>query len=331
MSKLGPVSVVIPTWCAAAFVEKVLGYLAVQAGAEFEVLVVDNGVVSRETEEVCARFQARFASLRYLRFEKQLGYAGAVNEGSAAAAHDLVAVINNDNLPEPNWLAELVAEYEKAKREGREAIITSHVHRPNFPDPFGARLNIWGRIVRVPRSGAYIPFHPDGSALLFSRAAFGQPYDAEYFIYHEDVALGWRAWLKGYEVRLCEKSRASTFDGGSTRRIRYSTAFFTERNRWLNYFIFLSPLHLLRLLPLLWLDAALKLALGSNRFAKLHAWGWLLLHPCKILKKRRGIQAQRKRQDSEILPLLSFIYADHGIGAWLNLPLKIYAKLTRLI
>ncbi len=234
------VSVVIPTWNAAGDVARVLELLVVQEHAEFEILVVDNGVVNRDTELVCERFRAQIPALRYLRFEKQLGYAGAVNEGTEAAAFDLVAVINNDNLPDQRWLAELVAEYSALKAQRREAVVSSLVNRPDFPEPLGARLNIWGRLVRVPSSGRYIPFHADGSAFLFSKAAFGLPYDPDYFIYHEDVALGWRAWLSGKEVTLAEKSLAATFDGGSTRRIKYLTAFYTERNRWLNYIVFLS-------------------------------------------------------------------------------------------
>lgn len=331
MSKPGEnsVSVVIPTWNAARDVERVLSLLAKQEGVNFEILVVDNGVVNQETEILCQRLA--WPQLRYLKFEKQLGYAGAVNEGAAAAKNDLVAVINNDNLPEPHWLAELVAMYTAEKSAGREAIVSSHVHRPDFLDPFGARMNLWGRIVRVPRVGEYIPFHPDGSSFLFSRAAFGAPYDPDYFIYHEDVALGWRAWLKGYEVKVAEKSKAETFDGGATRRIKYLTAFYTERNRWLNYFTFLSAGSLIRALPLLTADAKIKFLFGSNRRAKLHAWIWLWFHPGVILRKRAEIQAQRKRADREILPLLSFKYADAGMGARLNGIFAAYAKCVGLL
>lgn len=321
-----PVSVVIPTWNAAPFVERALECLCEQAGVEFETVVVDNGVVNRETEEVCERFRGRLPTLRYLRFEKQLGYAGAVNEGTAAAKHDLVAVTNNDNLPAPHWLSQLVQCYESAPG----SIVTANVHRPDFPDPFGARMNVWGRIVRVPRHGEYVPFHPDGSSFLFSRKTFGLPYDPDYFIYHEDVSLGWRAWLMGHEVRLCENAKASTFDGGSTRRIKYSTAYYTERNRWLNYFVFLSCASLGKLMPLFLLDAALKLLLGSNRRAKLHALAWIILHPGVILKKRRAVQKLRKRSDAEILPLLSFKYADGGIAARLNGFMRAYARMFGL-
>ena len=51
-----------------------------------------------------------------------------------------------------------------------------------------------------------------------------------------------------------------------------------------------------------------KLVGGSNRLAKLQAWIWLLASPLLVYRKRRAIQAMRKRSDSEILPLLSCAY-----------------------
>jgi GT2 family glycosyltransferase len=319
------VTVVVPTWNAAAMMEKSLPCLVHQVGVRYEILVVDNGVVNGETEDVCRRFREGFPELHYLGFPKQLGYAGAVNAGVRAARYELVAVCNNDNLPEPGWLQALLNDYRKSGNPG--AVVSSLVARPDFPDPLGARLNLWGRIVRDARPGPYIPFHPDGSAFLFSRAAYPRPYDEDYFLYHEDVSLGWRAWLTGGEVLLAEDSRASTFDGGSTRRIAYLSAFYTERNRWLNYLLFLSGSSLFFLIPLLKADALVKLVFGSNRRAKAAAWIWIIGHPRSVLRKRAALQAQRKRADRDFLGLLSFHYADGIPGVLVNWFFRGYARL----
>lgn len=297
-------SVVIPTWNAAPFVDRVLSALVKQEGVSYEILVVDNGVINNETEVVCAKYSS-FPALRYLKYEKQLGYAGAVNAGSKEAASNLVAVINNDNIPDPHWLAELV----KAHESHPGAIIGSLVDRPDMPDALGCVFNYWCRVVRPAgyRRGETL-LHPDGSAFLFDRSIYGIPYDEDYFIYQEDLALGWRAWLMGHSVILARKSRAVTFDGGSTRRIAYKTAYYTERNRWLNYLIFLSPISLILLLPSLKLDALLKLFFGSNQKAKLHAWAWIITHPLLIWKKRRAMQQLRKVEDEKILPQFSATY-----------------------
>ncbi|MGE3260408.1 MAG: glycosyltransferase family 2 protein [Bacteriovoracia bacterium] len=304
-----PVSVVIPTWNAAAFVDRVLEALTKQQGVEYEILVVDNGVVNADTEAVANRHREYFPNLRYLKFERQLGYAGAVNAGAAAAQYPLVAVMNNDNIPEARWLVELLSVFEAEATERSSVIVGSLIERPGFSDPLGCNLNFWARIVRVPgwRRNRNL-FHPDGSAFLFDKRVFPVPYDEDYFVYQEDVALGWRAWLEGHRVLLAEKSRGVSFDGGSTRRIAYKTAYFTERNRWINYLCYLSIPNLLCALPALFLDNLFKLAFGKQRGAKLHAWAWLVVDPGHIWNCRQAIQKNRKRHDRDILPLLSGSY-----------------------
>lgn len=326
------VSVVIPTWNAADCVERVLEKLVAQEGADFEIVVIDNGVVNDETRRVVERFGQSSPKVRYLAYKKQLGYAGAVNAGTWAASHDLIAVLNNDNLPEPRWLAELVKEWDRAKRAGIDAVISSRVERPATPESLSSALNVFGRYVVPPGGWDRQLFSPDGSAFLFDRRLFGLPYDEEYFIYHEDVYLGWRARLMGCEVRWAPESRAVTFDGGSTKRIAYKTAFYTERNRWLNYFSFLSSSALARLFPALALDLIVKFVFGTNRRAKLHAWLWLLVNPGKIAQKRSRFQRRRKRGDEEVLPYLSGAYfTPKGAGARLvNAVFSAYFRWMRL-
>lgn len=303
---LEPASVVIPSWNGAAILAPTLAALRKLEGVEYEVIVVDHGRQNRDTEILMRGLPAQF---RYVGLDEQLGYAGAVNHGTSLARHRLVAVICNDVIVEPDWLAELV------RASAGAAVVTSLVTRPGF-EPLAARLNLWGRIVPAQRESAeaYEPFFPDGSAFLFEKNKLGLPFDSDYFLYLEDVSLGWRARLQGFSVKLAPRSRALNADGGTTRRTPYRTAFFTERNRWLNYFSYLSAGSLLRLLPVLWADALVRLIAGSNRRAKLHAWAWLFAHPLLLWRKRAEKQKLRRRHDDEILPLLSGRYlAEDGI------------------
>ncbi len=327
---LEPASVVIPSWNGAALLRPTLMNLVKLEGLEFEVLVVDHGRINRDSEAVVREVSAHHPNVFYLGREEQLGYAGAVNFGASQARYRLVAVLCNDVLVEKDWLAELVRVF--ADRAGRHPVVTSLVHRPGFDNPLGARMNIWGRIVKTGEAPGkeYIPFFPDGSAFLFDKNFLGLPFDSDYFLYQEDVSIGWRSWLMGEEVVLAPLSLALNADGGTTRRTPFSTAYFTERNRWLNYFIFLSFWSLLRLLPLLWLDAALKLIAGSNRRAKLYAWCWLFAHPIRIWGKRRAMQRQRTRSDAEILARISFVYADRGVARCVNGLVKGYVRAVGL-
>lgn len=326
-------SVVIPTWNAASFVDRVLEKLILQEGVAFEILVIDNGVVNQETKIVTEKYQSKFPHLKYFSYAKQLGYAGAVNAGVENASSDLVAVINNDNLPDARWLIELVNAFHAHKTQNKSVIVSSLVHRPDFAEPMKAKTNFCSRIVypEFTPSDTRV-FHPDGSAFLFDKSVFGLPYDEDYFIYHEDVYLGWRAWLMGHEVRIVPESKAETFDGGSTRRIAYRTAYYTERNRWINYLIFYSWSTFFRLYPIWLFDSSIKFVLGRNKKAKLHGESWVITNLSTILKKRKAMQALRKRGDDEILPLLSGSYMskENKLSILFNPLIKLYLKIVCL-
>lgn len=321
------ISIVIPSWNGASILPPTLEHLSRLEGVEFEVLVVDHGRLNRDTEALLSRY-VRDPRFVYVGLDEQLGYAGACNLGAERAKNRLVAILCNDVLVERDWAVELVRKF---RATGGSPVVTSLVTRPGFEAALSSRYNIWGRIVDtgVPVPAAdYVPFFPDGSAFLFDKAALGLPFDADYFLYQEDVSIGWRAWLMGERVVMAPLSRALNADGGTTRRTPYKTAFYTERNRWLNYLRFLSAGSFLRLWLAFDLDCDLKLVVGSNRLAKLHAWAWLLSHPLTIWRKRRETQKLRRRSDAEILRLLTPKYVP-GNGV-LNKLFAVYFKLVGL-
>lgn len=321
------ISIVIPSWNGASILPPTLEHLSRLEGIDFEVLVVDHGRLNRDTEALLTRY-AHDPRFVYVGLDEQLGYAGACNHGAARAKNRLVAILCNDVLVEKDWALELVRKF---RETGGSPVVTSLVTRPGFEAALSSRYNIWGRIVDtgVPTPATdYVPFFPDGSAFLFDKEALGLPFDADYFLYQEDVSIGWRAWLMGERVVMAPLSRALNADGGTTRRTPYKTAFYTERNRWLNYLKFLSMGSFLRLWFALDLDCDLKLVFGSNRLAKLHAWAWLLSHPLTIWRKRREAQALRKRSDSEIFRLLTPKYVP-GNGP-INKVFAIYFRLFGL-
>jgi GT2 family glycosyltransferase len=324
------VSVVIPSWNGAQLVAKTLERLVRSEGVNFEVLVIDHGRLNRDTEKALVGFAA-YPWVRYVGCDEQLGYAGAVNRGTELAASDTVVVICNDVLVAPDWLKELVAAHRRARAEGENPVLFSLVNREILGDVRRARANIWLRILEPPGSEPEerFPF-PDGSAFLFDRQFYGHPFDGEYFLYQEDAYLGWRAWLSGDGVRMAPTSRADNFDGGTTRRTPYLTSYLTERNRWLNYLIFLSVASLIRLGPLLFLDAFVKLAFGTNRRAKLQAWCWIVMHPRKILAKRRVRQKERRHGDERILALFSATYIQAAPGHPVNIFFRVLAKICGL-
>jgi GT2 family glycosyltransferase len=72
-----------------------------------DVLVVDNGSEDGSAEA------ARTAGARVIELGRNLGFSGAVNRGIEETHTELVAIVNNDVEPEPDWLAHLAAAIEQ--------------------------------------------------------------------------------------------------------------------------------------------------------------------------------------------------------------------------
>ncbi|MCO5142896.1 MAG: glycosyltransferase [Oligoflexia bacterium] len=300
------VSIVIPTWQGDFLLEKTLSSVVNQTYRNFHVIVVDNGVIDTKTKVLCEKKWG--FSIQYLSFKRQLGYAGAVNMGVRSATTPLVLVMNNDNLMHEECLQKLVS---RALSETDKTIISANVHRPDFLSPEEYSYSIWGRHIKEDkRNKSDQIFHPDGSAFLFHREKYLEPYISHYFIYQEDVYLGFLALLIGGKTLIEKSAKVATFDGGSTKRIRYKTAYYTERNRIWNYFLFLTWKNFLFLSPALFIDLLIKFIFGRHRMAKIHSYGSIVFDLPKILKWRSFVQKKRLVSDSEIFEQLSFQYMD---------------------
>jgi glycosyltransferase involved in cell wall biosynthesis len=105
------VSVVVPAWNAAAFIEKTLATVAAQTFKDFEVIVVDDGSAD-DTKAVVEAFLAKNALAGRCVRQENKKIAGARNTGIRAAAGELIAFLDHDDLWFPEKLAKTVAEFD---------------------------------------------------------------------------------------------------------------------------------------------------------------------------------------------------------------------------
>jgi glycosyltransferase involved in cell wall biosynthesis len=105
------VSVVVPAWNAASFIDKTLTTVAAQTFRDFEVVVVDDGSAD-DTNLVAARFlEAHGLRGRCIKQENKK-IAGARNTGIRAAEAELIAFLDHDDLWFPDKLAAVIAEFD---------------------------------------------------------------------------------------------------------------------------------------------------------------------------------------------------------------------------
>lgn len=238
MSNAPRVTVVVPNFNGADHLRRCLAALDRQDYADFEVVVIDNASTDESAEVV----RDHGPRTRLVQLPANRGYAGACNVGAASAAGPYVAFLNNDTEPDLAWLRELVA---CAERHPQAASIASKVVRLSDPELLDGAGDSMTRSLKAFRRGAgerdmgrYSEeeqvFSASGTAclwrrdLLFDLGAF----DNWYFAYYEDVDLGFRARLAGFECWYAPGAVVGHAGAATAATVRAVDSRYSIRNRW---------------------------------------------------------------------------------------------------
>jgi GT2 family glycosyltransferase len=282
------VSVVVVTWNARADLEACLASLAAQTDRDFETVVVDNG----SQDGSISRVRQLYPDVRVVETGRNLGFAEGCNRGIAASRGRWIATLNNDALADPHWIEALRRAIESAapglgmvqcrilRLERRDVLAsTGVVLRPDgcFEDRDA------GRPARVEPSEAGV-FCACAAAALYRREMLEAVrlssgiFDRSYFAYFEDVDLGWRARLAGWEAVYWPEATVFHAEHASARR--RAPGFVVRqcrRNRVRTLVKNASPGFLFRAMPRLLRDAAGEVGDGPRELGSwlLAAWDGL--------------------------------------------------------
>lgn len=200
------VTVVVPVRDRPEELSRLLAALADTTDGLAGVIVVDDG--SRDGER--CREVASAAGARVLRHTASRGPAAARNTGLAAATSDYVAFLDSDVVPEPGWLAPLLAHLvDPAVGLVAPRIVGLPVSNPSWLIRYEAMrssLDLGPDPAPVlPRSRvAYVP----SAALVVRRAAIGAGFDEDMPV-AEDVDLGLRLYAAGWRMRYEPAARVA--------------------------------------------------------------------------------------------------------------------------
>jgi glycosyltransferase involved in cell wall biosynthesis len=118
-------TVYIPCYDAARFIEASIRALLNQTRPPDELLVIDDGSIDNSAE------LASRLPVRVIRHEKNRGLAAARNTAFANATHPLVGAIDADVLPDPTWLEHLFRHFADPHIVGTGGrLIEAHHSRP---------------------------------------------------------------------------------------------------------------------------------------------------------------------------------------------------------
>jgi GT2 family glycosyltransferase len=240
MMRSGPsVSIVIPNWNGADLLPACLRALHHRQGVEFDLIVVDNGSFDASLLSV----SAIFPDATVLRLGENFGFAVAANKGAALANGEYIGFLNSDARPEPGWLLELI---QCLERHPRAAAATPKLLRCGTGSCLDGAGDAMTWSLKAYRRGAgeldvgqfedeERVFAAPATAVLWRAEAFRAlgGFDESFFAYYEDVDIGFRALLAGYEAWYAPRAVARHLGSAtSVRDRRQFENFHAVANRW---------------------------------------------------------------------------------------------------
>ena len=313
------VSVIIPNYNGKKYLKDCLDAMENQSFRDFEVLLVDNGSEDGSREYV----EEVYPWVRLIPLSENTGFCGAVNQGIKKSSSPLVILLNNDTIAEKNFVEELVKGMESKPRAfSCQAKLLEMRHQDRvddagnyycalgwaFADGKGKPEENYNREKKIFASCA-------GAAIyrreLLDKTGF---FDEEHFAYLEDLDIGYRGRLLGYENWFCPKARVLHVGSGTTGsrynlfKVRYSS-----RN---NVYLIYKNMPLLQIiwnLPLFILGFGVKMAFFTMKgFGREYAAGL-----------KNGIAISAKNREKKFHAL--------SVKRYLEIQLELYKNLGKFL
>ncbi len=301
--------------------------------SKLEIIVVDNASGDDSLEKLGAVKN----KIKLIVSENNLGFAGGVNLGVKGATGEVIALLNNDARADKNWITSAV---EKLNSDKEIAAIACKVlnwdgSKIDFVDGSLTWYGMGYKREAEKPVNQVIDYERDvlfatGSAMFVKKSIFDEVggFDENFFMFYEDVDLGWRLNLFGYKVKYLPTSIAYHKHHASIEKFgQYHEHYLLERNALLSLYKNYEAMNLDSVLPaamalsvrrslsrgdfdseLLELTNKNKDASDSVTANKEALTGTLAIDSFvsllpKMQEARDFVQAKRRKTDAELLSL----------------------------
>jgi GT2 family glycosyltransferase len=176
-----------------------------------QIVVIDNA----SGDDSVTRIRAAAPDVTLVDSNENSGFAGGCNLGVAHSHGEFIAFINSDARPHPQWVRAAVAELTEHADVGA---VASKVldWDGKLIDYVGGSINFTGQGYKLEAGDRDLGefetpkdvLFPTGSAAVFRTSVFTGlgGFDEQFFMFFEDVDLGWRINLAGLRVRYLPNS-----------------------------------------------------------------------------------------------------------------------------
>ena len=194
-------SIVIPNWNGEKLLKENLP--AVLSTGANEVIIVDNGSIDGSLQFL-KKLKNKSSMVRIIELEKNYGFGHACNLGVKKAVGEVIVLLNNDVVPEKDFLKPLEEDFKDQR------VFAVSLGEPQWSWAKGK----WEKGFVEHESGpktkrTHVSFWANGGSGAFRKSVWGKLGGLDEIFapfYWEDIDLSYRAWKRGYQVLWEPKS-----------------------------------------------------------------------------------------------------------------------------
>ena len=308
---MDPIPVIILNWNGKKFLSECLNAIQDQSYRNVSPVLVDNGSCDGSVDYV----RDNFPKVQIIPLKKNIGFCAGNNVALRPVKSKYVALLNNDTVPQKEWINSLVKALEQHSEAGFAASKMLFFNDPSTLDRAGDSYTVTGAGSLRGRGRQALQYNRRewvfgacaGAALYRTQMLkdIGL-FDEDFFLLNEDVDLSFRAQLMGYKCLYVPESVTLHHVSGSISCDSHTSVYYGHRNlEWV--YLKNMPLRLIykTLLPHLIYDIAafFFFLLNGRGITFIKAKRDALKGVGKILKKRRQIQKNKRVDDDYIWSL----------------------------
>lgn len=254
-TKIDGISFIIPTWNKKDMVLDCVKNLDIVASSEYidipkEIIVIDNGSVDKTFEEL-SKLKTT-TPLIPIRSNINLGFARGINLGASKVKYNYIYLMNNDMIPKPKLITEIVNFAQKLLKKNEPFFgLSSQIF---FYDPTKRREESGKNYYRPDFGYLYVAHcvnhhnlqtpsitgYPGGGSSLINKDLFLKlgGYDKDLYLplYDEDLDLGFIAWKFGFPSYFVPSSQIIHHHRSSSKKLKFDPNYYMFKN-WLTFIL----------------------------------------------------------------------------------------------